>query len=228
MKRAKRVTPLVTMENPRSVISESYRTLRTNIRFTGVSKTLQTIVFTSAIAEEGKTTTVANVGVVFAQEEKKVLLVDCDLRRPSLHLVFELSNSRGLTNVLVGADSLLSCIQATRVENLSVLTSGLIPPNPSELLGSEAMRHLLDQAKETFDLVLLDTSPVLAVTDAQVLSALADGVVLVIRAGKVRREMVAKTKQRLEHVGAKILGTVLNNKKIKSARYDYNYGSPYP
>lgn len=216
---------LIAADDPKSPISEQYRTIRTNIQFSFIDNTMRSLMVTSAGPGEGKSTTVANLAVTFAQQGKKVLLIDADLRKPTVHYTFRVNNYTGLTNVLTGAAALLPTCQETRVENLFVLTSGPIPPNPAELLGSKAMEHCLEEAYHHFDLVIFDTPPVLAVTDAPILSHQCDGTVLVVASGKTEMEAALKAKELLQAANAKLLGVVLNQKKQKQGQYYYYYGS---
>ncbi|MFT4414721.1 CpsD/CapB family tyrosine-protein kinase [Fredinandcohnia humi] len=216
---------LVTLFNPKSPISEQYRTIRTNIQFSTVDQEIRTMMVTSSGPAEGKSTTTNNIAVVFAQQGKKVLLVDADLRKPTVHFSFKLENHYGLTNVLTKQVTLDKAIQKSDQENLSVLTSGPIPPNPAEILGSKAMDEFLAQVQGMFDLVVFDTPPVLAVTDGQVLAYKCDGVVMVVSSGKTENEAALKAKDLLMNAKAKLLGVVLNNKKQKDNQYYYYYGS---
>jgi protein-tyrosine kinase len=216
---------LITKTDPKSPISEQYRTIRTNIQFSVVDRTLRSLMVTSSAPAEGKSTTVANLAVVFAQQGKKVLLVDADMRRPTVHYTFRQDNHVGLTNVLTKQATLQTAIKETDVENLYVLTSGPIPPNPAELLASQAMENLLAEAYEQFDLVLFDTPPVLAVTDAQILANQCDGTILVIHSGKTEIEAAQKAKELLLAAKGKLLGVVLNQKKQKESSYYYYYGN---
>lgn len=181
---------------------------------------------TSAGPGDGKSTTTANLAVVFAQQGKRVLLVDADLRKPTVHYIFNLTNTFGLTSVLSKQASLENAINKTDIENLFVLTSGPIPPNPAELLGSKAMEQFFDDAlNKVFDLILFDTPPLLAVTDAQILSNKCDGTVLVVSSGKTEKEQVIKAKELLDAAQSRLLGVVLNNKKIENNSYYYYYGT---
>lgn len=216
---------LITKTNPKSPISEQYRTLRTNIQFSVAAQSLRSIVITSSGPAEGKSTTVANLAVVFAQQGKKVLLVDADLRKPTVHYTFRQDNYIGLTNVLTKQARFEEAIRKTDVEGLYVMTSGPIPPNPAELLGSDAMVGLLEEAYNEFDIVLLDTPPVLAVADAQILANQCDGTILVIHSGKTEIEAAQKAKEMLAAAKGKLLGAVLNQKKQKESEYYYYYGS---
>lgn len=215
--------PLITISNPRSPIAEAYRALRTNLEFSNLDKSLRALLVTSAGAEEGKSTTLANLAVTIAQSGKRVILVDADLRRPTQHQIFELKNNVGLTD-MARDDALLAAppLQDSGVPNLQILTSGQLPPNPAEILGSKRMSDILAALLERADLILFDAPPVLAVTDAVVLSAKMDGVLLVVSAGKTKRENAKKARAQLEKINARILGAVVNNVKAeKGASYYY-------
>jgi non-specific protein-tyrosine kinase len=203
---------LITISDPRSPISEAYRTLRTNLDFASLDQALKSIIVTSAGVGEGKSTTLANLAVVSAQAGRKVILVDADLRRPTLHQLFDLSNEVGLTTMVLDESTLASPpIHETDIEGLSVLTSGPLPPNPAELMGSRRMTEVIVALAEWADQIFFDTPPVVAVTDAAVLATKVDGVLLVISAGKTRREYARTAVQRLEQVNARLVGTVLTN-----------------
>jgi protein-tyrosine kinase len=215
---------LITFFSPRAAISEQYRTIRTNIQFSSVDESIQTLMVTSSGPEEGKSTTVANLAVVFAQTGKKVLLIDADLRKPTVHYTFQVDNLSGLTNVLTKQSTMEEAVNETKVENLFVLTSGPIPPNPAELLGSKAMDELLVSSLETYDIVIFDTPPVLAVTDAQILANKCDGTILVVNSGKTEIEPAVKSKELLLSSKGKLLGVVLNQKNANDSQYYYYYG----
>ncbi|MFJ7974804.1 CpsD/CapB family tyrosine-protein kinase [Peribacillus sp. NPDC096379] len=216
---------LIAKFNPKSAISEQYRTIRTNIQFSSVDKEIRSIIVTSSSPSEGKSTTVANLAVVFAQQGKTVLLIDGDMRKPTVHYTFNNSNTSGLTNVLTRQKELMDTVISTDEKNLFVLPSGPIPPNPAELLASKAMKELMANAKEQFDLVLFDSPPVLAVTDAQILANFCDGTILVVSSGKTESEAALKSKELLLAANANLLGAVLNNKKSNSGDYYYYYGT---
>jgi capsular exopolysaccharide synthesis family protein len=201
---------LISLNNPKAKASEAFRTLRTNLQFSSVDDTLKSILVTSSVPSEGKSTIMANLGITYAQADKKVLILDCDLRRPSIHKHFEISNSSGLTNLLIDASSLEDYIFATEIPNLYVIPSGPIPPNPSDLLGTKRMKLLLAKLQDLFDLILIDAPPVIAVADAQILSTMADGVIIITSYGEVDKGALAKTKTLLDMVGARMLGLVLN------------------
>jgi capsular exopolysaccharide synthesis family protein len=222
---AKRI--LIAHQNPRSHIAEAFRALRTNIQFSSVDEPIRTLVVTSANPGEGKTTTVANLAVVYAQENKNVLVVDADLRKPTQHLYFMKSNRVGLTHILSNQSTLQEAASEAGVDGLHIITSGPIPPNPSELLASRRMDRFLEEAKEMYDIVLIDSPPTLAVTDSQILAAKCDGAIVVLGAGKVKRDHAKKTMAALERVKANVLGVVLNNKRGKAidSPYYYYYGN---
>lgn len=216
---------VVTHRDPMATASEAFRVLRTNLQFMGLDKPLKSLLLTSATPAEGKTTTIANLAVAFAQTGAKVCLVDADLRRPTVAKVFGIENWSGLTTALIGQGELELSLKATAVPGLTVLPSGPIPPNPAELLGSGRMASLIATLEERFDMVLIDTPPVLAVTDAAVLAPKVGGVVLVIRSGEVPRQQVLRAKEALEAVKANVLGTVLDalEPQGKDGYYYYYY-----
>lgn len=216
---------IIAKYDPKSPISEQFRTIRTNILFSNVDEEIRTIMVTSSGPGEGKSTTTANLAVVFAQQGKSVLLVDADLRKPTVHYTFNTLNTSGLTSVLTNQMSLMEAVQNNDEKNLFILPSGPIPPNPSELLSSRAMLHFIEQALEEFDIILFDTPPVLAVTDAQILANLCQGSVLVVSSGKTEKDSLVKTKELLSVSNGKILGVVLNNKKLDKNSNYYYYGN---
>ncbi|MBT9281092.1 MAG: CpsD/CapB family tyrosine-protein kinase [Hydrogenibacillus schlegelii] len=220
--RERRHLRLVTLYDPRSPLSEAYRTVRTNLTFAAVDKPIQSLMIGSALPGEGKSTTTSNLAVTFAQSGKKTLIVDADLRKPTLHYYFRAMDHVGLTNVLIGGATIEEAVQETDVPGLSLLTAGPIPPNPSELLASQAMRRLVTRLYERYDLVIFDSPPLLAVSDAQIISSFVDGVVLVIKAHATRREHVLKAKDLLTKANAHVLGVVLNQKR-RERDGDYAY-----
>lgn len=212
---------LIVKYESKSPISETYRTLRTNIQFTALDSDEKTLLVTSAGKGEGKSTTIANLAVAIAETDKKILLIDCDMRRPTMHKVFKISNLKGVSNYLIGQVPLEEVVHST-MPFLDIIPSGTIPPNPSELLGSKKMKRFLDQMKKQYEYILIDAPPVMAVTDAQVLSTLSNGVILVVASGKAERELAKRSKELLESVGATIVGAVLTCVDMND-RYQYGY-----
>ena len=216
---------IISYDDPKSVISEQYRAIRTNIEYSSVDQNTKTILVTSSDKNEGKTTTVSNLAVSFANLKKKVLIIDCDLRNASIHKMFKINNIYGLTDILAKDRAVDKCIQKTELENLYVLTAGAIPPNPAEILSSEKMKNLIEDLKNIYDYIFIDTPPIGLVTDAGVLSSFIDGVVLVVKSESVEKKYLEETKKKLDAVDARILGAILNS--YKSEQKDYNYYSYY-
>ena len=218
---------LIVQDNPKSPISEAYRTLRTNIQFSSFDNELDIILVTSSGPREGKSVTSANLALAMAEVGKRVLLIDCDLRRPSIHKKFNISNNKGLSNLLIGQFKFDEVAQKY-TENMYILTSGTVPPNPSEMLASNKMKLFLEEAKGKFDFIIIDSPPVVAVTDAQLLSTMVGGVLLVVAAGQAEIAATIKTKELLDNVKANIIGVVLNKAEITGGKkygyYHYYYG----
>lgn len=213
---------LITITDPRSPITEAYRTLRTNLSFYSLDNPLRTLVVTSPAPGEGKSTTVANLAVTLAQSGRRTILVDCDLRRPSLHELFDLKAEPGFTNMVL-ADNQEIPLQETGVENLWLLAAGTKPPNPADLLGAKKVDQIIAQLQERADIVLFDAPPIIAVTDAAVLGAKVDGVLLVIQAGKTRRDHAERAKETLEKARVRIVGATLTNAPKDNSMNSY-YG----
>jgi capsular exopolysaccharide synthesis family protein len=221
---------------PKFSIAEDYRTVRTSILFSHADSSPKTICFTSTLPQEGKTATISNLAVSFAQLEGKVLLVDADLRKPRLHKVFNLRNLSGLSSYLAGKNAFDEVIQKTSIDNVWTIPSGPHPPNPAELLNSKRMKELLAQAKDKFNVVLLDTPPVLAVIDPVIVSSLADSTVFVVRAGKTTRRPLARAVEEVRKSKADIIGVVFNEVRIGRQGigtpfyhyYQYEYESAEP
>jgi len=216
---------LITSLNPFSPVSEAYRILRTNLQFMTFDQPINSIMLTSANPGEGKSVTAANLAVIMAQADLKTIVIDADLRRPTLHKIFQVGNLEGLTDMLRQANfDIESQLKASGIDNLQVITSGPLPPNPSELLSSQRMVELMKRLEDIADVVIFDSPPVLAVTDAAVLSSRVNGVILITQAKHTRRGATKEAVQRLEHVGANLLGCVLNQ---LSGRGNYNQSATY-
>jgi len=219
-------TALAMIDDVRSPIAESYRHLRTSLLLSSAGQPPKTILVTSSQPSEGKTTTAINTAFMLAQTGAEILIIDCDLRRPRLHTQFEVTNSKGLTTWLSGERDLDNLLQVyPKTPNLKILTSGPVPPNPAELLGSEEMRRLLGQLSERFAHIIIDSPPAISFTDASILSTMVDGVMLVVHGGRSSRAVVRRAKQQLLDVGAHIFGVVLNN--VRMEQQDYYYSGYY-
>ena len=214
---------LINHIHPKFFISEDYRTVRTSILLSHAESPPKSIVFTSALPKEGKTATLANMAVAFSQLNEKVLVVDADLRKPRLHRIFKVKNIGGLSGYLTGKVSIEDAVQKTNVENIWLIPSGPIPPNPSELLNSEKMKGMMDELKRGYDVVMLDTAPMLAVVDGVIISSLGDSTVFIIEAGKTTRKPFLQAVEELRRAKAKVIGVVFNEVKAKGE----GYYSPY-
>ena len=213
---------LVTVSDPISPASEAYRTLRLNLQYASLDAPLHALLVTSSAPDEGKSTTLANLAVTMAQAEQRVIMVDCDLRRPSLHTLFGLSNDVGLTTMMLEDEALSEPpLLDTPIKGLRLLASGPLPPRPADLLGSQRMERVLERLKADADMVVLDAPPVMAVTDAVVLATKVDGVLLVVSAGTTKREHAQRAVERLHKVNAHIVGAVLNNAPIDATMHTY-------
>ncbi|MGM1387809.1 CpsD/CapB family tyrosine-protein kinase [Bacillus cereus group sp. BceL293] len=214
---------LIAHQKSKSPIAEQYRNIRTNVEFAAIDTNIRSLMVTSANPSEGKTTTTANLAVVFAQQGKKVLLIDAEMRKPAMHQMFQMNNIFGLTNVLTHNDRFEKCVQQTSVDNLHFLPCGPIPPNPAELLGSNSMKELLEKVYGMYDLVILDLPPMLAVADAQIMANQCDASILVIRSEVTKKEDAVKAKGLLQSAKGKLLGVVLNDCEREENLY-YYYG----
>lgn len=201
---------LITLTNPRSPVSEAYRTLRTNLSFYSLDEPIRSLVVTSPAPDEGKSTTIANLAVTMAQSGRRTILVDSDLRRPSLHTFFDLGHDRGLTDMVLDEGS-APALQETGVPDLWLLASGKKPPNPADMLGSRQLDRVITRLTDQADIVLFDAPPIIAVTDAAVLGAKVDGVLLVLKAGKTRRDHAERARQMLEKAHVRLIGATLVN-----------------
>ena len=220
----RRQQPAIWFDSDNSAIAEAFRKLRTNLQFLSVDNPPRVIVVTSSMPSEGKSTTAINLALALAEAEHSVVLVDGDMRRPTLHKYLDLIGPVGFSSVLSGRTSLNEALQRTRFDGLTVLTSGAIPPNPSELLGSQSARKLLTELRAQYDYVIVDSTPLLAVTDAAILAAGADGVLIVARFGQTRRDQLAHAMSNLESVGAPVLGAVFTLMPVRgNSSYNYSY-----
>jgi non-specific protein-tyrosine kinase len=219
---------LITLSDPRSPVSEAFRSLRTNLKFTSVDRPLKSLLVTSPSSEDGKSTIASNLSVIMAQGGYRVLVVDADLRKPMIHNFFRIPNRTGLSGLFT--ESLISLngsIHKTDVANLRVITTGNLPPNPSELLGSDKMTQILAQACNYADFVILDSPPVLVVTDSTVLAPKVDGILLVVKPGRSNLQDCKQAIEQLKMVGARIVGVVLNDIDIKRFGNRYGYNKSY-
>ena len=215
---------LITISDSRSIIAEQFRTIRTNIKFAVPDKDLKTILVTSSTPGEGKSTNAANLGVVFAQEGKKVLIIDADMRKPTLHHTFGIFNTVGLSTVLSRQNEFNCAIQETPIVGLFVLPSGPLPPNPAELLSSKMFDAFIEEMKNNYDIIIFDAPPLLSVSDAQIMAHRCDGTLLIIHSAVAEKEDVLKAQSILATSQANILGVVLNNYKMpKNRKYYYQY-----
>lgn len=215
---------LITASSPASTNAEQFNTIRTNIQFSSADQEYRSIMLTSSTASEGKSTVAGNLAVSFARQGKRTVLVDSDLRRPTINATFNINNTKGITNFLTEKSvGLNDIIYETSLKNLYVIPSGPTPPNPSELLGSKKMGTLISSLEKQTDLVVYDAPPVLSVTDAQILSTKVDGTIIVVRANKTEKDAIGNTVRLINHVGGHILGTILNDVKKSSNGY-YGYG----
>lgn len=215
---------LISLVDPSSPIAEQYRTIRTNLQFaSSADQQVQSLVVTSSGPSEGKSLTSANLAVVFAQAGSKVLLVDADMRKPTIYKTFQLNNDSGLSTVLSTGANVTETAQKTPVENLSVLTNGPKPPNPSELLGSMKMDQIMEEMRGVYDIIIFDMPPVVTVTDAQIMASKADGALLVVRENWTRKDALNQAKESLALVNARVLGVVYNGAEHDKDKAYYYY-----
>ena len=219
--------PLITFTDPRSPAAEAFRSLRTSLHFSSAKKDHQVVLITSAFPGEGKSTISANLAETLSQTGARVLLIGCDLRRPTLHTIFDSSKTPGLTELLVGDVQTADVIQSTGIHKLDFISAGTTPPNPAELLDGTVMRDLILDLRQTYDTVILDAPPLLAVTDSSILTALCDEVIVVIHAGGVKVKAAQRVVELLESSQAPVVGFVMNDKEGKSAAYYSSYGYGY-
>lgn len=214
---------LTAYSKPKSVAAEAYRTLRTNLSFAALDKECRSILLTSVSPSDGKTTTAANLAIVLAQADKRVMLVDCDMRRPMLHKVFGVENKQGLTNCLLQNKRPEEVAVHGLIDNLTIVTSGPIPPNPAEIITSHKITSLWESILESYDYLIIDSPPILAVTDAVLLSNQVDGVLLVVESGGTKIEYAKQAKEQLNRANARILGVVINKVHMRTQDYHYYY-----
>lgn len=212
---------LIVKINPRNVISEEFRVIRTNIELSGIDHQNKAIIITSPDPNSGKSVITSNLGVAYAQQGKSTLIIDCDLRKPSIQKYFPQLKSSGLTDLLTERITLEEAIVETEIDNLSILPAGFIPANPSELLGSNKMKELYKTLYTKYDQIIIDSPPVLPVADAQIISSYVDGALLVIRSGFTTKNHVLKAYNTLKQVNANVIGTILNDQKSKKGTYYY-------
>lgn len=223
--KGKKESELIVANQPKSAVSENIKSLRTNLQFTAVDKNLNTLLVTSTNAAEGKSFVSSNLAISFAQAGKNVLLIDCDLRKGRLHKIFKIFNNGGLSNLLTDdPKKLRTYIRDTSVENLSVITCGTYPPNPSELLASQKMQKTLSNLKNHFDIIILDGAPIDGLADSVILSKSVDEVIIVVREGDTARNDLLATKTALDKVDAKVAGIVFNGVNQRGKKYNYYYG----
>ena len=213
---------LIVESRPKSAEAEAYKTLRTNVQYSSISKKIKTLLVTSADSKDGKSTVCSNLGVTFSQNGQSVIILDCDFRKPSIHKFFNISNSAGITDILLGEEKLEETIQHYN-SNTDILTAGNIPPNPSEILGSQSMINLLSFLSERYDIFIIDSPPVGVVTDAQIISASVDGTLVVIRAEETKAKRVTEAVNLLKKVDANIIGMVLNEAQTINKSYSDYY-----
>lgn len=215
---------IIVATKPHSPVSEQFRTIRTNIMYSSIDRPIRSVLFTSAVAGAGKSTIAANVAIAYAQAGKKTLLLDGDLRRPTCHYTFKVSNQKGLSTAIVNDIALEDLVNQTEFDDLDLITSGPIPPNPSELLSSKKLTQFIDHLKFQYEMIIVDSPPLLSVTDAQLLSKSADGVILITDVENNNRNHLLEAKDLLNKADANIIGLVLNNRTIKDkSKDDYYY-----
>ena len=211
-------------DNPTSPIAEAYRKIATNIEFSNVDDEIKTIMITSAKQDEGKTTTICNLVMVMTELKKKILLIDLDLRKPAVHKTFKISNKQGLTDILINKDDYKSYLHNV-YQGLDILTTGMIPANPTEIINSKALKELIKEMSNNYDYIFIDTPPVMLVSDPITISTYSDAVILAIEHGKTEKELAKKAVESLKQVNANIIGAVLNNIPVSKQSNYYYYRS---
>ncbi len=218
-----RENELITREHPKSPITEAFRSIRTNLSFLSPDKPLQSILITGGGASVGKSLVLVNLAISIAQNEKKVIIIDADMRRPMLHRFFGMTNFGGLSNILTNEDTFENVLRETDIENLKVISAGIIPPNPAELLSSKKMEEVLKKAQNNADMILIDSPPAVAVTDPVIISNKVDGVILVVASHQTQKDLLQSAQENLEKANANIIGTILNKYPVKKSRYYQKY-----
>lgn len=211
-------------DNPTSSIAEAYRKIATNIEFSNIDNEIKTIMITSAKQDEGKTTTICNLVMVMTELKKKILLIDLDLRKPAVHKTFKISNKQGLTDILINKDDYKSYLHNV-YQGLDILTTGMIPANPTEIINSKALKELIKEMSNNYDYIFIDTPPVMLVSDPITISTYSDAVILAIEHGKTEKELAKKAVESLKQVNANIIGAVLNNIPVSKQSNYYYYRS---
>ncbi|PKM51015.1 MAG: capsular biosynthesis protein [Firmicutes bacterium HGW-Firmicutes-7] len=223
---SKRSKDLISLNEPNSFIAESYKMFRTNINYLNINGKNQVLMLTSSMSEEGKTTTICNLAVTMAKDNKKVLLIECDLRRPRVHELFKVNQIPGLTNIIYDNLILSEIIQRVdNVDGLDILTSGVIPLQASELLNSAAFKNIIQDARNLYDVILIDTPPLLSVTDAAIISLLVDGVILTVAANQTKKSVISKSYKVLNNINSNVLGVVLT--KMDNKKHNKYYNDSY-
>lgn len=215
---------LVSILNPKSIVAEQFRMVRTNLEFSIVDKDLKSLLVTSLAPSAGKSTISANLATTFAAQGKRVLLVDTDMRKPTIHKIFKLRNNEGLSTLITSKEaSIVDYIEKIEIDNIFILTSGATPPNPAELISSKRMEQLISEMEEAFDLVIFDTPPILAVADSQIMAGKVDGTLFVLRKGVDKKEQILSAKERMDSVNANVLGAIYNRIEPTDDAYYYEY-----
>jgi capsular exopolysaccharide synthesis family protein len=217
--------PLLIQSQSKSSVSEAFKTLRTNIQFSVKGVEPKVVLVTSAEKGEGKSTTTANLAAAYALDNKRVIMIDADLRKPTLHHFFSKTNRIGLSNLLVQQCNLEEAIWETGIPGLMLIGAGTIATHPTEMLGSDRMKALIHKLAQSFDIILIDSPPVMMFSDAQILASQCDGVLMVINCGRVKKRIARKAKEQLDFVGARILGAIMNNVKKHDEDFQYYYGA---
>ncbi len=215
------MTPNI-LKVPKGAFAESFRTIKTNLKYSLSNKNKKVILITSTESGEGKTTISSSLALSLSQDNKKIVILDCDLRKPALHKQFLVSGSEGLTEAIIG-EKTIDKVKVKINENLDFIPVGHIPPNPSELLGSDEMDNIIKMLREKYDYIIIDTSPIVLVSDAQILATKSDGVIFIVRNKKTKKDNLLKAKKLVEQVGGNVIGMILNRKDYKKGYYYNNY-----